>query len=279
MVNVGRPGAFSVNRVGLHAAPFPLSFSVREAGGCWVVHATAAQASELADILTGDATGAVAVMDLATSSFMDDRYMQWKPAQIAAHQGVSCSPHDLAALARGVTGLSDEALVMRRADLPAFLAGWSPYELTVVAMGDAPDSARLDELALAIGTADLSRPILPALPGGFLWYSGHDDCYVWLETTHRRVAWAVFGRLLALLAGSALVTAGPVEVAEPDDGFAAATIGDHEHWVGVLASVSSGVVTVRLSAVPERWMLPHPVPQHVDRVAVYDIAEASWHLA
>jgi hypothetical protein len=51
MVEVGRHGAFSVNSVGLGGAPFPLSFSVREVNGSWVVDATAAQAVELVDVL------------------------------------------------------------------------------------------------------------------------------------------------------------------------------------------------------------------------------------
>jgi hypothetical protein len=50
IVEVGCHGAFSVNGVGLNGAPFPLSFSVREAGSSWMVEATAAQAGELADV-------------------------------------------------------------------------------------------------------------------------------------------------------------------------------------------------------------------------------------
>jgi hypothetical protein len=50
-VEVGRHGAFSVNSIGLNGTPFPLSFSVREASGSWMVDATAAQAGELADVL------------------------------------------------------------------------------------------------------------------------------------------------------------------------------------------------------------------------------------
>ncbi|GAA4251647.1 hypothetical protein GCM10022255_045090 [Dactylosporangium darangshiense] len=278
VVDVERYGAFSVNSVGIERAPFPLSFSVRELPGCWVVHATAAQAGELADILAGNAMDTVAVMDVATNSFLDDQYVQWTPSRIAAHQGIGCSPHDLSALARGVPGLGDEALIMHGEDLSGFLSGWSPYELTVVAMRDTPDAEQLDEMALAIGTADFSRPILPTLPGCCLWYSGHDDCYVWLESTNRHVPRAVFRRLLALMAGSALVTAEHVEVTEPDDSFVEAVIGEHGHWTGVLGAGSPTTVTVNLSAVSERWMLSHPVPQQVDRIAVYDAVKASWHL-
>ncbi|MER7009717.1 hypothetical protein ABT297_42670 [Dactylosporangium sp. NPDC000555] len=36
--------------------------------------------------------------------------------------------------------------------------------------------------------------------------------------------------------------------------------------------------TVNLSATSEPWRLSHPLPQRVDRIAVYDVAEATWRL-
>jgi hypothetical protein len=88
----------------------------------------------------------------------------------------------------------------------------------------------------------------------------------------------VFRRLLALLAGSAVVTGDNVEVPEPDESFVEAVIGEHEHWVGVLGTVSATTVTVHLSATSTPWRLSHPVPQRVDRVAVYDVVTAAWSL-
>lgn len=71
VVEVGRHGAFSVNRIGLDGTPFPLSFSVREADGSWMVDATAAQAIELADVLMRAASDTIVVVDLGTNSFLD----------------------------------------------------------------------------------------------------------------------------------------------------------------------------------------------------------------
>jgi len=93
MVEVGPHGAFSVNGIGLNGAPFPLSFSARKAGGSWLVDAAAAQAGELADMLTGAAGDTLVVVDLGTSSFVDDDYVQWPPSRIAAAQGVRCQAH------------------------------------------------------------------------------------------------------------------------------------------------------------------------------------------
>lgn len=102
----------------------------------------------------------------------------------AAVQGVSCQVHPLGALAAGVIGLSEEAIAMRRESLPQFLDGWSPYELTLADMPGSPDTGRTDEIALAIGTtAYYDEPVLPGLPGSCLLYSGHDDCYLHVEST------------------------------------------------------------------------------------------------
>ncbi|MFF5235469.1 hypothetical protein [Dactylosporangium sp. NPDC000521] len=60
---------------------------------------------------------------------------------------------------------------------------------------------------------------------------------------------------------------------EPDDSLVETVIGEHGHWTGVLGAGSPTAVTVNLSAASERWMLSHPVPQQVDRIAVYDAAK------
>lgn len=192
MVEVGRHGALAVNRTGLGGAPFPLSFSAREASGSWTVDATAAQAAELADVLMGAANDTIVMVGLATNSFLDEDYVQWRPSRIAAEQGVSCQVHFLGAPASGVGGLSEEALVMRREDPPRFLAGWSAYELTLVDMPGRPTPERLDEIALTIGTAPYGGPVLPGLAGSRLRYSGHDDCYLAVESTDQTVPVALF---------------------------------------------------------------------------------------
>jgi hypothetical protein len=288
VVEVGRHGAFTVNSIGLGGAPFPLSFSARQAGGSrqasgsWMVRATAAQATELADVLMRAAGDTIVVLDLGTNSFMDADYVPWRPSRIAAEQGVSCHVHSLGALASGVIGLSEEALAMSRDDLPRFLAGWSPYELTLVDMPGPADPGPLDELALAIGTTALSEPVLPGLAGSRLRYSGHDDCYVAVESADRAVPVALLGRLLALLAGSALVEpadAAAVEVPDPASMIAARLIEDSAHWVGVLDAVSEDAVTINLAATAAPWRLGQRLPERVDRIARYDVSQRLWQVA
>ena len=153
MIEVGPHGGFSVNGLGLASAPFPLSFSVREARGSWIVDATAAQAKELADVLTHAAHDSVVIVDLATNSFLNEDYRPWPASRIAAYQTIDFQAHPLGMLASDVIGLSAETLVLRRHDLGRFLAGWSPYELTLVDVPDTPTPERLDEIALVPATA------------------------------------------------------------------------------------------------------------------------------
>jgi hypothetical protein len=233
----------------------------------------------VADVLARAANDTIAVVDLATNSFVDEEYVQWRPSRIAAEQGVNCEVHSLGALASGVVGLSEEVLVMRRDDLPRFLAGWSPYELTLVDLPESPPPERLDEIALIIGTAHWDGPVLPGLDRSQLFYSGHDDCYFLAESADRMVPEALLSRLLALLVGSALLGTSPVEVPDPPGETVASLIVDGAHWIGVLGAVSENMVTVNLSATAEQWRLGQRLPERVDRTAVYHLREGSWRFS
>lgn len=54
-------------------------------------------------------------------------------------------------------------------------------------MPGSPDPEWTDKIALAIGTAGYDERVLPALPGSRLWYSGHDDCHLHVESTDHAV--------------------------------------------------------------------------------------------
>lgn len=278
MIEVGPHGGFSVNGLGLARAPFPLSFSVRQVEGSWLVDATAAQANELADVLAHAAQGSVVIVDLATNSFLDEDDRFWPASRIAAGQGVDFQAHSLDMLASDVIGLSEETLVLRRQDLGRFLAGWSPYELTLVDVPGTPTPERLDEIALVLGTATHNEPVLPDLAGSRLWFSGHDDCYVAIESTDPAMPATVLGRLLTLLIGSALADAGPVEVREPDNAIVAGLIAESPHWIGKLGAVAGSTVSVDLSATTEPWRLSQPSPDQIDHTAVYDAKHRAWEL-
>ncbi|MER7706700.1 hypothetical protein ABTX81_27865 [Kitasatospora sp. NPDC097605] len=88
--------------------------------------------------------------------------------------------------------------------------------------------------------------------------------------------------MLALLAGSALINAGgvsSVEVPEPDGALPEQLIAESRHWTGVVGAASGTMVTLKLSALPQRWRLGQTLPERADYAATLDLAHGVWHLA
>ncbi|CAL9639467.1 hypothetical protein SUDANB120_06299 (plasmid) [Streptomyces sp. enrichment culture] len=281
MIEVGRQGAFSVNSVGVERRPFPLSFSVREAEGLWRVSAGAAQAGELVDLLVAVANDAVAVVSLETNSYLDEDWHPLQPALIAAELDVPCTVHDLGAWASGTNGLGEEFLVLDRDLLPRLLDGtWSPYELTLIDVSADVTPEQLDELALVLGTTGIDESLLSRLGDSRVCFSGHDDCYMMLETRDPALPAAVLARLLALLAGSALaeLTEEPfARVPEPEPWLPEQLIGTAPHWTGVLSHVAEDLVAIGLAALPDPWRLGVPFPQ-ADLTATLDVRLGTWRI-
>ncbi|KPI30901.1 hypothetical protein OV450_1678 [Actinobacteria bacterium OV450] len=283
MIEVGRQGAFSVNCIGMERLSFPLSFSVHEAEGTWKVAAGAAQAGELADLLGAAAHGSVAVVSLETNSFLDENWQMLRPSLIAADLGVRCTVHPLGPWASGTHGLAEEILVMDGDQLPRLLDGtWLPYELTLIDVPKDVTPERLDELALVLGTTDFDEPLLSRLgDSSRFWFSGHDDCYVLLETRDSALPAAVLARLLTLLAGSgvAALTDGPsVRVPEPGPWLPERLMATAPHWIGALDTVTEELVTIRLAALPKPWRLDVPLPQRADLTAALDVRDGTWRI-
>ncbi|WP_328792727.1 hypothetical protein [Streptomyces sp. NBC_00273] len=282
MIEVGQQGAFSVNSVGIERQPFPLSFSVREAEGLWRVSAGAAQAGELVDLFVAVANDAVAVVSLETNSYLDEDWHPLQPALIAAELGVPCTVHPLGSWASGTNGLPEELLVMDRDLLPRLLDGtWSPYELSLIDVPADVTPEQLDELALVLGTTGVDEPLLSRLGDSRVWFSGHDDCYVLLETRDPALPAAVLARLLSLLAGSALaeLTEEPFSrVPEPGPWIPEQLIAAAPHWIGALGTVTEDLVTIGLAALPDPWRLGISFPQQADLTATLDVRHGTWRI-
>ncbi|PWK64850.1 hypothetical protein BCL76_114172 [Streptomyces sp. CG 926] len=282
MIEVGQHGAFSVNSVGVERSPFPLSFSVSEAEGLWRMVAGAAQASELVDLLVDVAGDAVAVVSLETNSYLDEDWHPLQPGLIAAELGVPCTVHPLGSWAAGTNGLGEEFLVLDRDRLPRLLDGtWSPYELTLIDMPADATAEGLDELALVIGTTGVDEPVLSRLGDSRVWFSGHDDCYVLLETRDPGLPAAVLARLLTLLAGSVLAERAEepfARVPEPGLWLPEQLITTAPHWIGALGNVAEDLVTIALAALPDRWRLGVPFPQQADLTATLDVRHGTWQI-
>ncbi|WTW97797.1 hypothetical protein OG216_32645 [Streptomycetaceae bacterium NBC_01309] len=245
-----------------------------------------AQASDVVDLLVRSANDTVVVMDLATTSFWSAEGELPGPSGVAAELGVECVVHRIGAWASATLSLSDELLVMRRNDLPRLLNGsWSPYELSAVDLPARPSAAQLDEIALAVGTVGFDEPLLPQLADSRIWYSGHDDCALRIESTDPTVPVAVFGRLLALFARAAPTGGDPagssVAIPEPDAVVLGRLLHESPRWFGVRADSGvseDGSARIHLSVLPERWRLDHKWPEHVDYTATFEPGWGTWEL-
>lgn len=285
MVEVGGDGTVGIDGATPNGGVFPLTFGVREGGGSWMVYATAAEAGEVVDLLVRSAGETVVVLGLETTSFLDADYSLWSPSRIAAERKVECAVHRLGPWAAGTPGLGEELLVMRRDDLPRLLDGaWSPNQLSIVDVPARPTSAQLDDMALAVGTAEHGTPILPRLASSRLWYSGHDDCYAAIESTDASMPARVLGRLLALSAGSSSAgdaARSPKAIAEPDAAAMRDLLRESAYWIGVPADpdhTDDGTAVIHLSVLPRAWRLGHKPPEKVDRTATLDLRRGTWEL-
>lgn len=126
------------------------------------------------------------------------------------------------------------------------------------------------------------RPSLIAAELGVLWFSGYDDCYVLLETRDSTLPGAVLGRLLTLMAGSAvadLMGDPSVRVPEPGPWLPERLMAAAPHWMGALDTVTEELVTIRLAALPEPWRLDVPFPQRADLTVTLDVRHGTWRSA
>ncbi|MET9608280.1 hypothetical protein ABZZ17_25010 [Streptomyces sp. NPDC006512] len=166
--------------------------------------------------------------------------------------------------------------------LPRLLDGtWSPYELTLIDVPADVTTEQLDELALVLGTTGFDEPLLNRLGDSRVWFSGHDDCYVLLETRDPALPAAVLARLLTLLAGSALAglaEASLSNVPEPGLWLPEQLIATAPHWIGTLAGVTEDLVAIKLAALPEPWRLNVSFPRQAHLTATLDVRHGTWRI-
>ncbi|MFF8265358.1 hypothetical protein [Streptomyces virginiae] len=129
---------------------------------------------------------------------------------------------------------------------------------------------QLDELALVLGTTGIDNSLLSRLGDSQVWFSGHDGCYVLVETRDPALPAAVLARLLALLAGSALAELAEEpfsRVPEPGPWLPEQLIATAPHWNGALGNVPEDLVTIRLAALAGPWRLGVSFPEQADLTA------------
>lgn len=275
--DVDRFGAFGVNAVGLTGAAFPLSITVQEVESIWTIYGTALQTADAADLLADLALPVSLALNIGqVSLFGPDRITPLKTSEIASLRGVDARVYDL-------TWQSDygggELLTLDTADLPKLFRGWSVYDVDLLDRGSPPSAGDVDEAAVSVNSWQSSdAPLLRQLRSSSTYYAGHDDCYFYAESRKSDLPTRIFARLLASLAGSALVVDDDaVTIAEPLEELVTVLFDRSASWTGVVTACTDGEVTIGL--VSESWRLGEPIPADYSKSLRYDSnGTGSWHV-
>jgi len=275
-VAVDQFNAFGVNVIGFGRQPFPLSISTATVGDGWVVNAAAARACDLIDVLGVNAGRTALILNVAQNSWLDDDHGSWPLRRIAEHQQVPATVSDIR-WASHYPAWDNDLLVISWSDLPRLLDDWSAYDMDLFDQPSPPDA--VDELVLTVNTSCGDDNLIARLPGSTVYYHGHDDCYVHIQTTDPALPSRLFTRLLALLAGSALLgdQTESVVVPHPDQRVAFDLLRRASHWTGTLVdSRPGGSITIGLTPRDRGWRLGDPNPTDPSDLITLDPRNGEW---
>ncbi|MDQ6614740.1 MAG: hypothetical protein M3083_08345 [Actinomycetota bacterium] len=277
-VEADRFNPFGVNRVGLNGPGFPLSIDVTFQRAMWTAHGTALRAKDLAALVVRLSGPVVLVFNIGHTAWSGEDGALLAAGEIANRQQVPAEVHDMrwAALAPQSTGL--EVLVMAASDIPAFFADWSLYDVDLLDLPEKPTVDELDEIVLAVNTwRPTDPPVLCSLDKPTVYFGGHDDCYFYVESRSPRLPQLILCRLLALLAGAALIEGeDAAEIPEPGEDFAANLLSLSKVWVGRTSSPDGDELRIDLS--PRGWRLGQPIPYEPSQVAILNLSAGEWTL-
>lgn len=279
-ISVGEHNAFGVNTLGIPGTPFPLSISVVGSEHLWTVHGTAARAHDLIDVLAVNAHDRVAVLNVGQNSWLDDDHAPWPLSHIARQQDITFTAHDIR-WAASPRFSPDDLLFTSWYDLHRLLDGWSTYDIEVFDLPGPVDGPGADELALIVNLHDNAVALLPRLPGSRVYYSGHDDCHLSVETTDPTLPTRLFARLLALFAGSYLLEddTEAITVPEPAVSLVETLVRQNSHWVGTVLSAEPGrAVTLGLVPGTASGKLGDPIPRRAPHSIALDRETGAWKL-
>jgi hypothetical protein len=241
------PNAFTTNTVGLEGLPFPLSISRGATPWGTTLHLTALRLADVADLLALRLRPHVLVTNA-------DHYVFESPG-------------------------SDEIVslgeVARRSDVDRA----DFYNIELVDSDVEWDQVRVNEAVLALSTSG-AETIVGDLDRSSTRFSGHDDCYAWIETRSAELADAVASRTIAIFMGTMLSNVGITpEVVEPDAGLLRHLFTKSSDWTAHPsdAAVSAAGVDLPLAAVP--WRLGEPPTGQVDGMLSYRPNSGQWYVS
>jgi hypothetical protein len=167
--NVG-PHAFQINQLHGFSGLFPLGFSLSERGqGVWSADLHAQSVAEAAEVLPWYANDRLCIYDVADCSYMRGEVSL---VEAAKGQGITISAPDRDVILIGTT------------DLPALLANFRHYDMSLLDMGRDVDEDTALGYVLAAMDVDRRKgeSVLHVVRGSDLFLHSHDDCYLYVES-------------------------------------------------------------------------------------------------
>lgn len=273
------PNAFTTNTVGLEGLPFPLSISRDETAWGTTLHLTALRLTDIADLLALRLRPHVLVTNAGHYVFESPgSYVMVSLSEVARRSDVDRVEFDVG---WSLPQRAESAMEAIEVAPPAIgdLAENYFHDIELIDSEVAWDPDRVDEVVLALRTAG-AETILGDLDLSSTRFSGHDDCYAWMETRTPELTDAVASRTIAIFVGTLLSNAGMTpEVVEPDANVLRHLFTKSSDWTAHPSDValSSDAVELSLAAVP--WRLGEFPTGQVDGMLSYRLESGQWYVS
>lgn len=274
------PNAFTTNTVGLEGLPFPLSISRSETLWGTTLHLTALRLADIADLFASRLAPHVLVSNAGHYVFESPgSYDIVSLSEVARRLGIDRVEFDIGWSLHQRAESAMEAIEVLPSAIGELAEAYHFYDIELIDSDIAWDQGRVDEVVLALGTSG-AETVVGDLDRSSTRFSGHDDCYAWIETRSAELADAVTSRTIAIFVGTMLSNAGmPPEVVEPDTNVLRHLLARSSDWTGHPsdAAVSSDAVDMSLAAAP--WRLGELPTGQVDGVLSYRLASGQWYVS
>jgi hypothetical protein len=273
------PNAFTTNTVGLEGLPFPLSISRGATPWGTTLHLTALRLADVADLLALRLRPHVLVTNA-------DHYVFESPGsdeivslgEVARRSDVDRAEFDIGWSLPQTSESAMEAIEVMPSAIGQLCENYF-YNIELVDSDVEWDQVRVNEAVLALSTSG-AETIVGDLDRSSTRFSGHDDCYAWIETRSAELADAVASRTIAIFMGTMLSNVGITpEVVEPDAGLLRHLFTKSSDWTAHPsdAAVSAAGVDLPLAAVP--WRLGEPPTGQVDGMLSYRPNSGQWYVS
>lgn len=195
MIEIPFPNAFTINRLGVNASPFPFSVKYNQYGEVSSLFLCPQRVVDICDLLETYALKMITVFDVAQASSLKAQTMiPLTLVELANETKIEYSQIDV------------NTIVLSTRDLPRLLSDFYHYDFYLFDINENWNEDEIIDQVITCREYDWrSRAsILPSLSHSRLFLYCHDDCYLTLESDTLLLLKRVFARTLRIYAGAVL---------------------------------------------------------------------------